>query len=481
MICTKQIQTVTMSNRKNERLTMKKAITLSLAAILFLQPVTISASGSQLFSTSIEKWNPYHIEHLEAYDFSTIYPKAIYQKSYFGWLILATTIVVAGTVSYLTAGAGAPAAASGVSTVATVIGGGGPGSYMAGLSTVGSLVGGNAMVGAAILNGLSIGTIGTGSTTTLSMATKAALLTDIALSGMTLTASENSQNLYYLFDIPLPEDLGSGKVRRLVNTIYNDQEERADALEEGDMLKNAKMGELIEDRYAQGVYWLEKELNKKITRQSQENLLILGIMAYKMGYIDLFGQSLEQIDKLDALRLDKPSKRSFLNYLIGVYTLSSIQPDTRKALDYFEKSYREEPSAIEPYLATIMILGDDFKTNHKKIESLIKEAAENYDEDKYSGRSSLVSLYFKAGTLFLRHHHYEKAAEYFERAYDSLGFLIKHLPISTKIKNAIQIQWAMALKHFNQKQSDAMLKDILERSDNLKEREELRQLYERDL
>lgn len=467
-----------MSNRKNERLTMKKAITLSLAAILFLQPVTISASESQLFSTSIEKWNPYHIEHLEAYDFSTIYPKAIYQKSYFGWLILATTIVVAGTISYLTAGAGAPAAASGVSTVATVIGGGGPGSYMAGLSTVGALVGGNAMVGAAILNGLSIGTIGTGSAATLSIATKAALLTDIALSGMMLTDSEKTQDLYYFFDIPLPENLGSGKVRRLVDTIHEDQEERTDALQEGDMLKSAKMGELIEDRYAQGVDWLEKELSKKITQQSLENLLILGIVAYKMGYIDLFGQSLEQIDKLDALRFDKPSKRSFLNYLRGIYQLSSSKLDTKKALDYFKKSYREEPSVIEPYLATIMILGDDFKANHKKIESLVKEAAENHDEDKYSGRSNLVSLYFKAGTLFLRHQHYEKATNYFESAYDSLGFMVKQLPFATAIKNAIQIQWAIALKHFDNKQAYNMINDILERVDDPEKRKEIRKLFD---
>lgn len=75
-------------------------------------------------------------------------------------MVTGTAIVAAGTFTYFTAGAGAPAAATGVSTVASWVAGGGAGSYMAGLSTIGGWFGGNAMLGSAILNGISLGTAG---------------------------------------------------------------------------------------------------------------------------------------------------------------------------------------------------------------------------------------------------------------------------------------------------------------------------------
>ena len=58
-------------------------------------------------------------EHLKELTFSEIYPKPIWKKSYFSWIIMGVTIVIAGVVSYFTAGAGAPEAATGVSTVAS--------------------------------------------------------------------------------------------------------------------------------------------------------------------------------------------------------------------------------------------------------------------------------------------------------------------------------------------------------------------------
>jgi len=57
--------------------------------------------------------------------FAEAYPKALWKKSYFSWIIMGVTVVAAGAISYFTAGAGAPEAAAGVSTVASWIGGGG--------------------------------------------------------------------------------------------------------------------------------------------------------------------------------------------------------------------------------------------------------------------------------------------------------------------------------------------------------------------
>ncbi len=99
-------------------------------------------------------------EHLNEISFRVIYPKSLWTKSYFSWVVLGATIVGGGAFTYFTAGAGAPAAATGVSAVASSIAGGGAGSYMAGLSMVGGVVGGNAITGAAILNGISYGIIG---------------------------------------------------------------------------------------------------------------------------------------------------------------------------------------------------------------------------------------------------------------------------------------------------------------------------------
>jgi hypothetical protein len=92
--------------------------------------------------------------------FKAAFYRPIHKKTSFGLLVTGTTIVAAGTFTYFTAGAGAPPAAAGVGTVASWVAGGGAGSYMAGASIVGGWFGGNAMLGAAVLNGFSLGTVG---------------------------------------------------------------------------------------------------------------------------------------------------------------------------------------------------------------------------------------------------------------------------------------------------------------------------------
>jgi hypothetical protein len=56
--------------------------------------------------------------------FESAFPRKIYQKKYFGLAFTGVTVVAAGALTYFTAGAGAPAAATGVSTVASWVAGG---------------------------------------------------------------------------------------------------------------------------------------------------------------------------------------------------------------------------------------------------------------------------------------------------------------------------------------------------------------------
>lgn len=139
-----------------------KTLALSVAVLAFMVPFTPSA---------------FAVPDDTDLGFETAFYRPFYKTSSFGLVVTGTAIVAAGTFSYFTAGAGAPAAATGVSTVASWVAGGGAGSYMAGLSTIGGWFGGNAMLGSAILNGISLGTVGgMGSWGTLSSGQKALAL-----------------------------------------------------------------------------------------------------------------------------------------------------------------------------------------------------------------------------------------------------------------------------------------------------------------
>lgn len=61
--------------------------------------------------------------------FEDAFVRPFYTTSSFGFVVTGTAVVAAGAFSYFTAGAGAPVAATGVSTVASWVGGGGAGSY----------------------------------------------------------------------------------------------------------------------------------------------------------------------------------------------------------------------------------------------------------------------------------------------------------------------------------------------------------------
>lgn len=412
-------------------------------------------------------------EHLEELTFSSVYPKPIYEKSYFTWIVLGASIVAAGVVSYFTAGAGAPAAATGVSTVASWIGGGGAGSYMAGLSTVGSLFGGNAMLGAAILNGISLGTIGTASgKAALSLAAKAATVVDLSLSGISYIKSVKDEKGVYVYDIRIPKDLGSGTVRRLVETIYDLEDEKQDAIEDKLFEKANGISRQIEAECKKGVKLLEEEFFKE--KPSQENLLVLGILAYRIGDIENFSLALQYIEEFY-----QPKKTSFLEYLKGINELSNPKSYSKeKALELFVNSYEQEPYTIEPIISIISLLGEDYWKNKEKISGVVKLAAKNYDSDKYIGRP-LIALYSRAATIAFNNQDWKSALDYYSKEYDELGIIIRVLPIAKEIKNHIKMQMAICYKHLgNSKKAQNLKEEVLENCETEKCKKQYEKLFE---
>lgn len=408
--------------------------------------------------------------HLDELTFASIYPKPIYEKSYFDLIVLGASIVAAGIVSYFTAGAGAPAAATGVSTVASWIGGGGAGSYMAGLSTVGSWFGGNAMLGAAILNGISLGTIGTASgKAALSLAAKAATVVDWSLSGVSFIKSIKDEKGVYVFDIKIPRDLGSGTVRRLVDTIYKLEDEKQNAIKDKLFEKANGISRQIDVECRKGVELLKKEFLK--ARPSQENLLVLGILSYRIGNIKYFSQALQYIPIFY-----NPKKDSFLDYLRGINELSNPKSQSEdKALEYFINSYEKEPYTIEPIIATISLLGENYQKNKKAISEAVRIGAENYDPDKYTGRP-LIALYSRAAIIAFNNQDWKSALEYYSKEYDELGIIVKTLPIAKEIKNHIKMQMAICYKHLgNLKKAQNLKEEVLENC----ETENCKKQYER--
>ncbi len=450
----------------------RKFIKLSgVAALVVTMPVTIEASILDNLKEKYEKYKKTLLARKYEITFAEMYPKAFWKKSYFSWIILATTTVAAGAITYFTAGAGAPEAAAGVSTVASWIGGGGAGSYMAGLSAVGSAVGGNAMVGAAILNGISLGTVGwSAGKISLTIASKVALAIDVSMNGFVLINNLQSGKSAYVFEVKIPKGIGSDKVEDLVDKIYDLYNEKSNAIENKDYLKAKTLDKNLKNYYMLGVKILQEELTKE--NPNIYDVVVLSLIAYKVSEMELYYNALNLIEN----NKNKVEKRSFLDYLWGIYYLSTSE-DTQKAFNYFQNSYFEENYVIEPVLIIIDILGQNYNKNKILITTWVDKAVENYDGDKYDGRN-LLNLYYKAATVSFVNKDYQQALVYFEKAYDELGILGKILPFTKPIKKIINLNIAICYKHLrNQQQAQDYLKDALDYCKTDKEKEEIKKVY----
>lgn len=418
---------------------MMKKITVSVVTAALLMTSTANAGMWQSTKEYANKAMFWKKKHLEDIDFAHIYPKKFYKKSYFGFIVTGVVIVGAGAFTYFTAGAGAPVAATGTSTVASWVAGGGAGSYMAGLSTIGSWFGGNAILGAAILNGISIGTIGGGTTSFAAMSVLGkvgvmASVSAMSLDGVAYFSNPNTKKLEYKVRVIVPKQLGSKDTRELVDKIYDTSEEMNDAFEDGDMKKQRALFKLREEYFQEGVSLLKHKLTQL---DNQEDLIVLGTIAWNKSEYELFENALLRID------VYKLENTGFLNYLYALKELS--KGNDNKSLEYLDNSIDENPYALEPVILAINILGNkDFLTYEPKIRELVKEAEENFDSDKYATQYSLPSVYYRTATFYFNNHRYVKAQEYYQKAYDELGFLQRHF-FGKELRHIIQLGIANSL------------------------------------
>lgn len=390
---------------------MKKMILLG-ALVLFYHTSVSAKVYMHKDSTSV-----IHME--DDITFSNVYSKDFYKKSYFGYTVTGAVVVVAGAVSYLSVGTGAPAAATGVGATASYFGGG---SYMAGLSTVGSWFGGNAMLGSAILNGVSFGVIG-GTTTkfaALGILAKVGILASVTASGLDgvfYFSNPDTKKLEYKVKVGIPKDYGSKKIRKLVDKIYDINDDIQEAIEEEDEERYKGLLEKKEKYNQKAINILKSDL---YIIHNPENLIVLGIIAWNNNEIDLFNEAILRVGAKES------SNIGLLNYLFALRSLS-LGMD-KETLTYLEKSIYKNSYAIEPYILAINILGNNnFVQNESRILKLVKRANKKFDSDKYSSEFGLVPLYYRLATFYFTNKQYFKSEKFYRKAYDELGIMQKYL------------------------------------------------------
>lgn len=469
---------------------MKKIFLMTLISSSFLLTTPHqSIAGEPLPKEQIAELygEAYSINHLDEITFHELFPRAFYQKSYFSGVVLATTVVAAGTFSYLTAGVGAPAAATGVSALASTIGGGGAGSYMAGLSAVGSWFGGNAMLGGAILNGISIGVGGGAAASSLTLASKVATVTTFGLTGIAFLPGKGGSTGKYVFDLRIPErELGSGSLRKVTENLFEIQDDLNDALESDDKEKITVLMNSREDLYKKSLNMLKDELKKpalyNLTNsiytlndlisksylfQSPENLIILSVIAYRSGDYDLFQKGIEAARK-NLSPFEVGMNDGYLDYLEGISELMKDNPDLSYARSKFYSSWNQEPYVLEPIIAIITIMGEEVKNNRVKlaeVAGLTDKAVDQFDSDKYNPRVNETGLYFNAATIYFKAKDYSSALKYYKEAEDSIGFIAKYMPgeSSVDMVNNIRVMEAICLFNLNKGDEAAELfNDIME-------------------
>lgn len=404
--------------------------------------------------------------------FHEAFPKPIYKKSYFGYTIMGTTIVCAGAISYFTAGAGAPAAVSGTGSIATWVGGGGAGSYMAGLSTIGGWFGGNAMLGSAILNGISIGVIGGSATkfTALPALGKVSVLTAVtasALDGVALFENPETKNLTYRVRLMLPVDMGSKSVRDFAkdfNALEND-------MQTADSKRDSKAYELLSKKKVEmaniGHKWAKEALLSKDTTNS--DLIVLGVFSKNVGDFDLFEKLISRVTT------NKIQDTGYVDYLRAIVSVEKGDLDAAEKL--LRKSFQLNPYAVEAPLLLINMQGRNFERNEKDILDIVKKAKKHYDADKYETGYSLVSMYYRVGTLYLLDAKYAQAKFYYELALDKTSMLQKYFG-NKQMTNMIKLGIANAMYGLNKKKkADEMFLKIINESENAGEVEFFKNQY----
>ena len=410
-------------------------------------------------STVYFRWQPYTFLCgdeciVEELSFAEAYPVPFYQTDAFAYTVIATAVATAATVTFLTDGAGAPALVPGTSSLVVLIGGGGQGAYMAGLSTIGSVIGSNAVGGAAIVNSF-------GAVAGLTAGVRSAAFGGVALKtmfgvsaaaydGVLIGQNKETGELIFFAELSLPTELGSGWVRDLAESIYENEQKAAEALgDDRDTLFARYLG-CRNAALLQGVETLKQcwPYTSKCSGHelSRDDLLTLSLMAYKAGEFDLFHRVVAYLYKR---RGDFEGHPSLLNYLYATSLL--MQSNLTDTAVILKRAIAQEPGAIEPTLLYLAYLGaTNFEQSKAQIESLLNQLEKAYDDDDYRTAYSLATAYFRVGHLYAANGYYERAILHFGRAKDELNFLQKW-PIFSGFMNQKfrqDIELDSAISHF---------------------------------
>ena len=359
--------------------------------------------------------------------FKDAFPTPIYRKSYFGATVTGATIVGAGLFSYATAGAGAPAAATGVSWVASMVAGGGAGSYMAGLSTVGGWFGGNAMVGSAILNGISVGIGGAGSSLAgKSLMGKIGIATSTSatmLDGIAMVQPANTQELEYSIHLNVPVELETPRTRDVL-----DLHEKLRDLLPSPLANLGASGQKIAEAIANA-------LKEKVILDSAalleegadlRDLVVMAVLAHNHKELELF-------DQLMARAIAQASPKSaYVAYLEAIRHLQTSNIGGAK--QQLEEALLAEPYAVEPAILLVNLLAtEDFAGNVYNIRRIVDAVEDRFDSDKYQTPFSAASIHYRVGSLFLAAGQFPQAKAAFDSAHKQFGFIERRFTDSTPV------------------------------------------------
>jgi hypothetical protein len=387
--------------------------------------------------------------------FHTVYKKAFWQQSWFVPVVITGAVATAAAVTVFTGGAGAPAAGVGVSSVASAIAGGGPGSYMAGLSIVGGWFGGNAMLGAALLNGLSAGIIG-------GIATKATVGSLALLSGLTIERVAQQLTKKIAIGQFQASVIEISVMTATQLSIVDRQEQQArsgEVIALGIVLffplqpsSNIAHSPLVKNTVNQFSEISKKCANKEfspeecqkrwqsfgeeLTKQIQapeyrewknlselkqrDFLALLLLLAQYPEKIPLF------IDLTAHIQAIETQKQSFLWYLKGiaaVYRLRDSQQqglkeqvikDAEQVLLYAKTANRLEPKAVEPLLLQAMAYEALGQLN---VFYDLKNMINKYDENHYITPNNLQNAYLFLGDIALSNQKYALALNLYHEAW----------------------------------------------------------------
>jgi len=332
--------------------------------------------------------------------FKNVYHKAFYKNPWIQTGIISGVIVVATAATTLTAGTGAPAAATGVSSVASWVAGGGAGSYMAGLSMVGSTFGGNAILGAAILNSASALTIG--SVVGKSGLAIASKLTIGALQAGQLAVifSDKESVLGYSIVIPLTDRIGGDDAERLVDKIKS-------------LNENIEDGKISLSAQEKTKNYLMDEAETLFRSSNLENKVLAVVALHNLGYIDAFKHFANQLPTRYG------EQNSFLLYIKSISALlegnfDNVYKMTSRIIEY-------EPKVIEPVLinaiASYSLSPNTFK--HEYYLNRIDKFSNNY----YTTVNNKLNAYMLLADLSYNNENFRKAKDCYLLAYDETGWI----------------------------------------------------------